>query len=180
MNPLSQRPVCCFCDQFRSASFLSEANSASFTMSIWLQEISRRAPLEQGTTQQMSGRSCLPYDSAIVVENHYILPGGEDNLQANTTLYYENTWPSSALPIPRPAAFSCDVKMTKARAVTRKVPRISPNQEKRRTPPNSCLLSKDFPFSFIASSKSSYVINRKAGNPSHEESQGETSLAVTA
>lgn len=177
MNSLSQRPVCFFCDQFRSASFLSEANSASFTMSVWLQEISRRAPLEQGTTQQMGG-SWLLYDSAIVVEDHYILPGGTDNLQANTTLYYENTWPSPALPIPCLATFSCDVKMTKASESShQKGSPISSNQEKRLTPLNSCLLSKDFPF--LASSKINYVTNRNAGNSSHEEPQGETSLAVT-
>lgn len=45
----------------------------------------RIAPLEQGTTQQMGGRSFHLYLSVIVINNHYIL-GEKDYLDANTTL----------------------------------------------------------------------------------------------
>lgn len=75
----------------------------------------RTAPLEQGTSQQMGGRSCLLYNSVIVTNDHYILLGEKDNLEASITLYYENTWLRPALAIPCPAVVSCDMKKMKAR-----------------------------------------------------------------
>lgn len=57
-------------------------------MSSRLPETGRTAPLEQGTTQQMGGKSCLLYDSAVVINDHRILLGEKDDMEANTTLCY--------------------------------------------------------------------------------------------
>lgn len=73
------------------------------------------APLEQDTAQQMDEEAVFCTTQLLSPVVTIVFGQKKTFLEATTSLFYENTWLRSALPIPYPAVVSCDMKKRKAR-----------------------------------------------------------------